>query len=55
MKIRAHAGYFDLATKYNRLKAGDNFAFVDPAGYKNFVADREKAFEAALKKQTAAN
>jgi metallo-beta-lactamase class B len=49
--LGAHGGYFDLAEKYERFKKGDRAAFADPAGYKAYVADREAAFEAELKKQ----
>jgi metallo-beta-lactamase class B len=52
--LGAHGDYFNLAAKYKRFKAGDKNAFIDPAGYKDYVADRERAFEAELKKQIAA-
>lgn len=52
--LGAHGGYFDLETKYARFKAGDGNAFIDPAGYKAYVADREHAFEAELTKQLRA-
>jgi metallo-beta-lactamase class B len=52
--LGAHGGYFGLAGKYSRWKAGDKDAFVDPAGYKAYIADREQAFESELKKQSAA-
>ena len=50
--LGAHGSYFDMDAKYPKLKAGDATAFVDPAGYKAYVADREKAFRAALAKQS---
>jgi metallo-beta-lactamase class B len=49
--LGAHGGYFGLAEKYPRWKAGDKNAFIDPAGYKAYIADREQAFESELKKQ----
>jgi metallo-beta-lactamase class B len=52
--LGAHAGYFDLAKKYRLQKGGDKNAFVDPAGYKSWVADRERAFETELSRQQAA-
>ena len=52
--LGAHGGYFGLAEKYPRLKAGDKNAFIDPAGYQAYIADREQAFEAELKKQSSA-
>lgn len=51
--LGAHGGYFGLADKYARFKAGDKNAFVDPSGYKAYVADRQQAFEAELKKQSS--
>ncbi len=49
--LGAHGGYFDLGEKYSRFKKGEGEAFIDPAGCKAYVADREAAFEAELKKQ----
>ena len=50
--LGAHGGYFGLAEKFPRWKAGDKNAFIDPAGYKAYIADREQAFDAELKKQS---
>jgi metallo-beta-lactamase class B len=50
--LGAHGGYFGLSEKYPRWKAGDKNAFIDPAGYKSYIADREQAFESELKKQS---
>jgi metallo-beta-lactamase class B len=52
--LGAHGGYFGLAEKYPRFKNGDKNAFIDPAGYKAYIADREQAFEGELKKQSGA-
>lgn len=52
--LGAHGGYFGLTEKYARWKAGDKDAFIDPAGYKAYVADREQAFEAEFQRQRAA-
>jgi metallo-beta-lactamase class B len=43
-----------MAEKYARMKKSDGAAFVDPAGYKAYVADREAAFEKELKAQRGA-
>jgi metallo-beta-lactamase class B len=51
--LGAHGVYYGLQEKYAHWKAGDHDAFIDPEGYKNFVADRERAFEAELKRQQA--
>jgi metallo-beta-lactamase class B len=49
--LGAHGGYFGLKDKYARWKNGDLNAFIDPAGYKAYIADREQAFEAELRRQ----
>jgi len=52
--LGAHGGYFDLTVKYARWRNGDHGAFIDPAGYKAYIADRKQAFEAELQRQSAA-
>jgi metallo-beta-lactamase class B len=52
--LGAHGSYFDMTEKYARWKAGDKNAFIDPAGYKAYVADREQAFETELQRQRTA-
>ncbi len=52
--LGAHGGYFDLERKYARLKENALVAFVDPEGYKKYVADKEQAFKAEFAKQRAA-
>jgi metallo-beta-lactamase class B len=52
--LGAHGGYFDLERKYARLKETALAAFVDPEGYKKYVADKEQAFKAEFAKQRAA-
>jgi metallo-beta-lactamase class B len=54
--LGAHGGYYDMLAKYARMKEGGENPFgqnpfIDPAGYKAYVADREQAFEAELHKQ----
>jgi metallo-beta-lactamase class B len=51
--LGAHGQYFDLKEKYSRWKAGDHNAFIDPEGYKAYITERQQAFEAELKRQTA--
>ena len=51
--LGAHGGYFGLKEKYEHFKRGDHGAFIDPAGYRAYIAEREQAFESELKKQTA--
>jgi metallo-beta-lactamase class B len=50
--LGAHGAYFGMLGKYKRFEAGDKNAFIDPAGYKAFIADREHAFEAELQRQS---
>jgi metallo-beta-lactamase class B len=52
--LGAHGAYFGLTEKYTRWSHGDKNAFVDPAGYKAYVAEREQAFEAELQRQKSA-
>lgn len=49
--LGAHGGYFDLEEKYARRKAGGANPFIDPAGYKKYVADKEQEFRTELEKQ----
>ncbi len=51
--LGAHGSYFDLMQKYARLKQGDHNAFLDSAGYTNFVAEKQREFESNLQKQAA--
>jgi metallo-beta-lactamase class B len=50
--LGAHGGYYDLKEKYARWKKGDHDAFIDPQGYKAYIAERQQAFEAELKQQS---
>ena len=62
----AHGGYFGLTEKYARREeesrrpkavptpAGDANPFIDPDGYKKFVAEKEQEFRTELVKQTSA-
>ena len=50
--LGAHGGYFGLKEKYPHLKAGAANPFIDPDGYKKFVAEKEQEFRTELAKQT---
>jgi len=52
--LGAHGSYFGMEAKYAKLKAGDANPYIDPKGYKDYVADREQAFASELQKQTEA-
>jgi metallo-beta-lactamase class B len=50
--LGAHGAYFNLKDKLPRTGGAVN-PFIDPAGYRAYVAEREQAFEKELAKQTA--
>jgi len=52
--LGAHGAYFGLAEKYARWKNGDRNAFIDPTGYKAYIAERKHAFESELQRQSTA-
>ena len=49
--LGAHGSYFDLKRKLPRLEKEGPEVFLDPAGYKAFVAKWQATFETALKKE----
>jgi metallo-beta-lactamase class B len=51
--LGAHGAYFDMEAKYARMNAGGANVFIDPDGYKSYVADREQAFHKELAKQSS--
>ena len=51
--LGAHGGYFDMLTKLKRYPQDGPRVFIDPAGYKDFVANAQEKFEKALSKQQA--
>ena len=53
--LGAHGGYFDMEGKYSRLKTGAVSPFVDPAGYRKFVTDKEQEFRTELAEQEHAS
>jgi metallo-beta-lactamase class B len=50
--LGAHGAYFNLKDKLPKMGAAAN-PFIDAAGYRAYVAEREQAFERELAKQTA--
>ena len=51
--LAAHGGYYDMNAKHARLATSSVNPFIDPEGYRRYVADREKAFLSELAKQQA--
>ena len=52
--LGAHGNYYGMEEKFARMKPGVPNPFIDPEGYKSYVAEREETFRAELAKQTAA-
>jgi metallo-beta-lactamase class B len=52
--LGAHGDYYGMEAKYARMKAGEANPFIDPDGYKSYIAEREQKFRDELARQTAA-
>jgi metallo-beta-lactamase class B len=53
--LGAHGSYFDMEKKYARRLDRGPSPFIDPAGYRAYVADRERAYRAELSRQRSAS
>src|ERR1700733_11563741 len=53
--LGAHGSYYGMLRKFDEMKAGAANPFIDPAGYKSYVAAKHQEFLAELAKQTAAS
>jgi metallo-beta-lactamase class B len=51
--LGAHGAYFGLRPKYEKFKAGDPNAFIDPQGYKDYVALKDAEFRTEWGRQQA--
>ena len=51
--LGAHGAYYAMEEKFARLKQSNANPFIDPDGYKKFVADKEQEYRVELKKQKA--
>jgi metallo-beta-lactamase class B len=49
--LAAHSWFFDLAGKYKRLGTSGTNPYIDPAGYKAWVANMEKNYNTLLAEQ----
>jgi metallo-beta-lactamase class B len=49
--LGAHGAYYDLPAKFERVKNSDQNPFIDPAGYREYVTLKEKAFHKTLAEQ----
>ena len=52
--LGAHGAYYGMEEKFAQLKQSGANPFIDPDGYKKFVAGKDQEFRAELKKQEAA-
>ena len=50
--LGAHGDYYGMLAKYPKLQPGAADPFIDPGGYKKYVAEREQTFRDELKKQS---
>jgi CubicO group peptidase (beta-lactamase class C family)/glyoxylase-like metal-dependent hydrolase (beta-lactamase superfamily II) len=51
--LGAHGGYYGMVERYELFKKGQKDAFVNPQGYKDYVALKERAFRKTLEEQKA--
>ena len=49
--LGAHGEYYDMAKKYKKLKPGVANPFIDPAGYREYISEREQYYLYTLEKQ----
>lgn len=49
--LGAHGDYYGMLAKYPRLKDATTNPFIDPEGYREYVALKEKTFQMKLKEQ----
>jgi metallo-beta-lactamase class B len=52
--LGAHGDYYGMEAKYAKMKDGAANPFIDPDGYKSYVAEREQNFHTQLAKQVEA-
>src|SRR5271170_2319 len=50
--LGAHGAYFGMEAKFARMKPGGPNPFVDPEGYRSYIAEREQTFRKELAKQS---
>jgi hypothetical protein len=49
--LGAHGAYFGMKAKYEKMKTDGGNPFIDPEGYKAYVAEREGTFRAEWARQ----
>ena len=53
--LGAHGDYYNLETKFDRLRIGGANPFIDPVGYKDYLDARERLFRSELARQSTEN
>jgi metallo-beta-lactamase class B len=53
--LSAHGANFDMKAKYGKLNTGRDNPFIDPAGYRKYIAEHENSFRRELKRQQDAS
>ena len=51
--LGAHGSFYGLQAKYAKLQQGGANPFIDPAGFKAYLDDKERAFQTELAAQKA--
>lgn len=51
--LGAHGNYYGMEAKYPKIQKGGVNPFIDPAGYKAYITDRENAYRQELARQKA--
>lgn len=49
--LGAHGNYYGMQEKYRKLQAGAANPFIDPAGYRSYIEERQRTFESQLREQ----
>jgi len=49
--LGAHGSYYNMEAKHARIGSSTANPFIDPQGYRAYIADRERAFRAELARQ----
>ncbi len=49
--LGAHGNYYGMQEKFKKLKPGGANPFIDPAGYRAYIEERQRTYEANLKEQ----
>jgi metallo-beta-lactamase class B len=49
--LGSHGAFYHMTEKYAKLQQGGPNPFIDPAGYRAYLDDREKAFQSTLSEQ----